>query len=326
MILEQFSKLKIARFEIVLQAQTETVLPALIGSTLRGAFGHALKAISCSMPHGDCEKCFLSRVCNYTTVFEPTANGSFKDIPRPFVFEPPVPPLTKEISGHQTLKIHVPEKGKISFGLILLGEAIEKLPFIIYAFELMARHGFGAKRQPFSVAEVFQIHSDIEKNSIYTPQQNKILPFRKNTLTELIKQKISVLKNTDSLKIRLQTPLRIRQNRLLLKKLDFQSFFKSCSLRLKFLAEIYGFPLDYDYRDYMKKAGQVGTLSSDIWEHESSRRSNRQERSLETNGLLGEIAYANGDFSEFILFAAACEILHIGSSSSFGFGKFQLVT
>jgi hypothetical protein len=54
-ILDQFSKLKNFRFEIVLQSHGEAVLPALIGSTLRGAFGHALKAISCSVQHQDCE-------------------------------------------------------------------------------------------------------------------------------------------------------------------------------------------------------------------------------------------------------------------------------
>ena len=164
MIFDQLSHLQVSRFEVVLQSSGEAILPALIGSTLRGAFGHALKAISCSVEHRDCEKCFLSEACLYPTVFEPTSNSKIKDIPRPFVFQPPIPPLTREISENQTLKLRVAEKGKISFGLILIGENVSKLPYFIYAFELMARHGLGATRQSFSISEVFYIDANDCKN------------------------------------------------------------------------------------------------------------------------------------------------------------------
>ncbi len=145
----QFSHLQIARFEIVLQSETETILPALFGSTLRGAFGHALKAISCCVQHQDCSRCFLSGVCNYTTIFEPTSNNKLKDIPRPFIFEPPVPPLTKEISENQTLKIRVPEKGKISnscrleFLLLLLKIYKKTIRFFGLIFIKQLFCGFG---------------------------------------------------------------------------------------------------------------------------------------------------------------------------------------
>lgn len=131
-IIEQLSNLKIARYRIILQAQEETVLPALLGSALRGAFGHALKAISCCVPHKNCAVYFLSEACLYTTVFAPVS-PKMQDIPRPFIFEPPVPPLTKEISEDKVLKLRVAENGKIAFDFILLGETIRKLAFFIYA-------------------------------------------------------------------------------------------------------------------------------------------------------------------------------------------------
>ncbi len=324
-ILRQFSHLKVSRFEIVLQSEGEAVLPALLGSALRGAFGHALKAISCCVPHQNCGVCFLSGVCNYTTIFEPNSDSKLKDIPRPFIFEPPVPPLTREISEHQTLKIRVPKKGKISFGLVLLGETIGKLPYFIYAFELMARHGFGVNRQPFSVSEVFQIDAKDVKNSIYTPYLEKILPFEQTDLSELVEKRIETFNSTNLLKIHLQTPLRIRRNKSLFGTIDFNEFFKRCSLRLKFLAENYGRPLEYDYQKLMKKAGEIKTVSARIWEHESSRRSNRQDKKLEMDGLLGELCYGGSDCSLFLPFITASEILHIGSASSLGLGKFKIV-
>ena len=321
--LDQLKNLSVSRFEIVLQAQAEAILPALIGSTLRGAFGHALKAISCSVQHRDCEKCFLSEACLYPTVFEPTSMSKIKDLPRPFVFQPPIPPLTREISEGKVLKLRVAERGKISFGLTLVGDAVKKLPYFVYAFELMARHGLGATRQAFSISEVFYMDADDCKHSIYQPNLPKISPFQETNLAELIEQRLSKIKLTQNLKIQFQTPLRIRRNRELLEKITFSEIFKQCSLRLKFLSENYGTRLEYDYQTLMKNAEAVQTVSDKLWKHEFSRRSNRQNKTFDLDGILGEIDFQSDDFSMFLPFIAACEFLNIGSASSLGLGKYQ---
>lgn len=323
-ILRQFSALKVSRFEIVLRAQGEAVLPALIGSTLRGAFGHALKAISCSVAHQNCEICLLSEACLYPTIFEPTSNGKMKDIPRPFIFEPPVPPLTREISAHQTIKLRVADKGKISFGLVLIGEASQKLPYFVYALELMARHGLGVERQSFSVAEVFQIDAKNSKTSIYTPERIKILPFPETDLAEFVRHRTGEIETSENLKIFMQTPLRIRRNKKLLEKITFVEFFKQCSLRLKFLLEGYGCALEYDYQTLMKNAEKVEVISDQLWRYQLSRHSNRQNKKFGLDGMLGEIEFNGGDFSKFLPFIAACEILNVGSASSLGMGKYKI--
>ena len=325
MLLNQLSEFQLSRFEIVLQSNSETVLPALIGSTLRGAFGHALKAISCSVQHQDCERCLLSEVCLYPSIFEPTSTSKFKDVPRPFVFEPPIPPLTCEISENQILKLRIAAGGKISFGLVLVGEATKKLPYFIYAFELMARHGLGALRQSFSISEAFHIDADDCKTLIYEPRQTKILPFQKTNLAELIKRRLDRVKLTENLKIQFLTPLRIRRNRELLQEINFAEIFKQCSLRLKFLSESYGVPLGYDYQILMKTAETVPTVSDKLWKHALSRRSNRQNKTFDLDGMLGEIDFQHDDFSVFLPFLAACEFLNIGSASSLGLGKYKLV-
>ncbi len=322
-ILNQLKNLAVSRFEVVLQSNSEAVLPALIGSTLRGAFGHALKAISCSVPHRVCERCFLSEVCLYPTIFEPTSTSKIKDLPRPFVFEPPIPPLTREISENQVLKLRVAENGKISFGLVLIGEAAKKLPYFVYAFELMARHGLGANRRSFSIAEVFHLDTGNRKNLIYKPGLPKVLPFRGTNLAELIEERLKQITITRNLKIQLQTPLRIRRNRELLEKINFGEILKQCSLRLKFLSESYGVRLEYDYQILMKNAEAVETISDKMWKHGFFRRSNRQDKTFELDGMLGDIDFQNDDFSDFLPFIAAGELLNIGSASSLGLGKYK---
>jgi hypothetical protein len=107
----------VARYEFRLQAREEVELPALLGSTLRGAFGHALKAIACSVSHQDCRRCLLTDVCLYPTFFESQIEaardllGKNQSAPRPYIFQPPVPPLTRQISQRQELKLHVAAEG-----------------------------------------------------------------------------------------------------------------------------------------------------------------------------------------------------------------------
>jgi hypothetical protein len=330
MILEQFSNLQVSRFEIVLQSSGEAVLPALIGSTLRGAFGHALKAVSCSVEHQNCEKCFLSDACLYTTIFEPTS-PKMKDIPRPFIFEPPIPRLTREISEHQTLKLRVAATGKISFGLTLIGEAAKKLPYFIYAFELMARHGLGVSRQSFAVHEVFYIGVTNCKTSIYTPNLPKVLPFQETTLADFVSFRLNQIKPNKSLKIQFQTPLRILRKdefrkKYLVENINFGNFFYQCSWRTSLLSQNYGKPLQYDHQTLKTEAESVKTISANLWRHDSQRLSNRQGEKLDLDGMLGEIELETIKNQDFLPFVIAGEFLHLGSASVFGLGKYEIIS
>jgi hypothetical protein len=320
-IISQFSSLKIAKFRIFLQSQSEAVLPALIGSTLRGAFGHALKAISCCVPHKNCEICFLSTACLYPTVFEPTS-AKLKDLPRPFVFEPPIPPITREISANSNLKLRVKAGGKVSFDFILLGEAIGKLPYFIYAFELLARHGLGVERQPFKISEVLAVDANNSATRIYTPDETKISPYPWFDLGLYAKNRLADFTEAKSIEIAPQTPLRIRRNKQLLEKISFVEFFKQSSLRLKLIYENYASGLEYAYADLMKKAESVEIKQDNLWRHNFTRRTNRQNTNLDLDGMLGNISYSGKNLEDFLPYILAGEVLHIGSASSLGLGKF----
>src|SRR5437764_6260887 len=176
-------------------ALAESELPPFLGSTFRGSFGYALKAIACAMPHQDCARCLLVKRCLYPRLFEPRANqpnGLLKqqqNAPRPFIFEPPLPGqkysaslLNTEIgraqanggksNGHRRLfdePLRFAAGDELRFGLTLIGPAIEELPYIIYAVSLMARHGFGAQRTPFTLMEVSAIAGPTTRLKVYSP-------------------------------------------------------------------------------------------------------------------------------------------------------------
>ena len=106
----RFPQLSVARCEFRLRALEPCTLPAYLGSTLRGAFGHALKSVSCTVAHGECPRCWLIEACTYPLIFEGTllqSARSHRDTPpHPYLFRPPLPPLdvetlNRDASDHQ---------------------------------------------------------------------------------------------------------------------------------------------------------------------------------------------------------------------------------
>lgn len=248
---EQLHTLEVTRYEFHLRAEVDAVLPPFLGSTLRGAFGHALKAIACSMGHADCSRCFLVERCLYPRLFETSAgNGKVlrakgtsidaplmhrrlpedrealagrekgpegfgattsqpsvlatsqqasvlapsqqpsilrqpsallknrQDAPRPFIFSPPVPATNSGfLRGRDDLlrwRVAVGAGDRITFGLSLIGDAVDELPYIIYAMSLMAQHGFGSERAPFALERVFALDAQGKQRAIYTAGDSQV--------------------------------------------------------------------------------------------------------------------------------------------------------
>ena len=80
-----------SRYRVSFIAKDALDLPSYLGSTLRGAFGHAFRTVACPAPHGDCP---LPSQCPYHLIFETSPPpGSevlrtHEEIPRPFVIAP----------------------------------------------------------------------------------------------------------------------------------------------------------------------------------------------------------------------------------------------
>lgn len=229
---EHLDSLRFARYQVHLRAQVETVLPPFLGSALRGAWGHALKAVACSMPHGDCGRCLLVERCLYPRLFEtsarsgngarsngaasirgganeavrsyssvngipsngmtdsgdsartqtPNGQGSLlkqrQDAPRPFIFIPPIPGnehgFLRARDDLLRWRVRVNAGEPIVFGLSLIGEAIDDLPYVVYAISLMAQHGFGAERASFALERVAALDAQGNRTIVYTAAANRI--------------------------------------------------------------------------------------------------------------------------------------------------------
>ena len=140
---------RVARFELSLRAIDPLKLPAQAGSTLRGGFGRAFRRIGCAASALGADCCSLAERCPYHYIFEtPVPAGSpilnkVATAPRPFVIEPPLDTRAAYEPG-----------ACVTVGLVLIGRAIDYLPYFIYAFEQLGDAGLGPGRGKFRVDAV----------------------------------------------------------------------------------------------------------------------------------------------------------------------------
>ena len=276
---QDFDGLDVARFDVELSSLERALLPPYLGSTLRGAFGHALKDAVCEVEHGDCRRCPLLHRCIYPYLFETPIPPGIRELrgqthaPLPFIIEPPLvknpvrrvwrvgssqvtagrraaasrsdasssdgdtsrlgefarsevrnPQFTIRNSqsaitdpqfqiGDSQSEIRNPKSAiitsvvfpdqpkkfnvgdELSFGLTLIGRAIELLPYVVYAMSEMARRGLGANRAVFELKEVWLKGSGGKRARIYCGESAALTaPSRlSRPLGELIGERLSEL-------------------------------------------------------------------------------------------------------------------------------------
>lgn len=341
--LAQLRTLPLARYEFRLRAREDTLLPTFLGSTLRGSFGHALKAIACSVQHQVCQRCLLTEACLYPNIFEPSVIHTNGDIqksqepPRPFLFQPPLPHMVDSASTMANSQRvwrakHIPllSGARLSFGMTLIGPTITKLPYIVYAVELMAQHGFGFARVPFKLEEVLIVNERNENFTIYTPQNKepqmtRITPHQTEvkTLYDLVAWRLTQLDMQDTLTLLFITPTWVEIKKESLKSINCEQLVKRLSWRIARLFELYGdAPLIYDHKALIAQAATVETTSEHLWTHHFERYSNRRHDKTPMQGFLGEITYRGAPLKELLPLIIAGEFLQLGKETAFGLGRY----
>jgi len=146
---EQLSPFRCLRLRVEVAATRRIELPAYLGSTLRGAFGMALRRSACALRRQECGTCLLRTGCIYSYTFEtPLMNGNgeqrrYATAPHPFVLN-----LETGTSGIQEVG------STFAFGMTLVGRACDFLPYFVYAFQRMGELGIGKGRGTFELLKV----------------------------------------------------------------------------------------------------------------------------------------------------------------------------
>jgi len=299
----------LARYRLVFKVQTPLNLPDYAGSMLRGVFGLSLRHLACMTRQRVCGPCPLLAACPYPLIFETPAPAehrlqNFSAVPNAYVLEPPPWGRRRYRAGEDLV-----------FEMVLFGQALEKLPLVILAWQRALARGLGGGTA--GLAEMLFLNPQGEEK-IFDASLSRVRPHE-------ARLRLPPLQVAADFSLNFVTPLRLQENGRILPpegvtaKVLLMALVRRLSLILEFHA---GLKPGYDFQRLSRLAEGVGAVSNLRWLH-WERWSNRQKRKMALNGLAGEIRLS-GLPLEFYDFLRLGQWVHVGKNATFGLGRYHL--
>jgi hypothetical protein len=324
-------KLRIAKYRFTLEAVERLGLPRYKGSTLRGGFGAVFKRTVCFQKEvKSCADCLLQANCPYAYIFEtsPPQDAevlhTYSDVPLPFVIEPP--PDTKTV--------YEPEES-LDFGLVLVGRAINYLPYFIVVFQELGRVGLGRGRGKYTLREVAAVQPlDGAEEMIYSAANEMVRERDLSVGWAEIEAQSSKLKvqnptpnlqpPTSKLTVNFLTPTRMKHEGHFVTRPEFHVLVRNILRRVSSLDYFHcGERWDTDYRGIIEAAKGVELVEARTEWVDWERYSRRQEATMKLGGFVGRVIY-QGDWAPFAALLILGELVHVGKACVFGHGKYKV--
>ncbi|PJG85619.1 CRISPR system precrRNA processing endoribonuclease RAMP protein Cas6 [Conservatibacter flavescens] len=304
----ELTSLPVARYRLIFQITQAISLPEYAGSTLRGAFGRALRKISCMTKQEDCKNCPLYRSCPYTQIFEtpPPAEHQlqkFSQVPNGYVIEPPQWGEKQYLAGEQ-----------LSFELVLFGRLLHQLPLITFAFKRAFEYQVGKGKailldlQLFDEKSPLGYYSILEKGNIIDHPNSLHIPAHLPSEMELD----------------IQTPLRIQENGQPLRPnaIKIERLLLGLAKRIALLHEFHHQPLALDFELLRSQLSNIKDQKILHWQ-DWTRYSSRQDQRMKLGGVIGKWQL-NGISEEWQRLLYIGQWLHTGKNATFGLGKYRI--
>ncbi len=278
-------------------------LPYYKGSTFRGAFGHALKQSVCVMRNTECAVCALKAQCAYVYLFE-TRNDRGEAVAHPYIIEPPSNMKSRLLPG-ETFELR----------MVLIGRAIEYVPYVIHSLKQMGKRGVGRRQGRFSLEEAGLVAGG-QRQQVYDALTDKIQ--KGHVLLNL--NRLPLIE-TETVTLDFLTVTGLKHQGRLVAVPDFETIVRAIFRRVKALNVYHGqageapeFP-DFD--------GSVQTeenrLKKDWWQRYSS----RQHTKIKFDGFVGRIRFA-GNITPYTRLLQMGRLLHLGRGTVYGMGRYEL--
>jgi CRISPR-associated endoribonuclease Cas6 len=314
------------------------------GNMLRGAFGNAFRRLCCIPQCRDARSCPLAESCPYKQIFEPSPPpgaerlSKNQDIPRPFIFRPP-----------PTTQTHFERGESFEFELVLIGRALEYIPYFVLAFRELADVGLGLNRgrctldgvwsaatcRRFSDAPTGAQYESGDKSPhskgssgalVYSAEDQLFRSVKGIDSSEWIESRIrelqSAIHNSQSaIRISFLTPTFIRANGQVIREPEFHHIFKRLRDRINALSTFFGDgPLDVDFRGLGERSEKLRRVAARFEWIDRARTSAKTGQRHELSGFVGEATY-EGEIDEFLPWLALGELVHVGKHAPWGNGR-----
>ena len=266
------------------------------------------------MKDKECGECILKGKCIYSYVFETPPPPDTKMMrkyeaaPHPFVIEPPL----ERKRGYKP-------GDNLTFGLVLIGKAIEYLPYFIYTFDELGKVGIGKGKGKFVLMQV-----TCGDETIYHIDSKTVKSFKTASFS------LDGVPTDDAspgkLRLSLLTPTRLFFDGQVTFEIEFHMLVRNLLRRLSLLCYFHcnGDPSSWDFKGMIDKANEVQVTDRKVKWYDWERYSGRQDRRIKMGGLVGDITFS-GDLLPFMPLINAGEVVHVGKGATFGLGKYSVV-
>lgn len=305
-------QLEISRVRCLVCSETAGVVSSNWGVTLRGGFGAALRELTCSTKRPRCADCELNSVCAYGYLFETPINTNapvmrkYTNAPHPFVFEPPANSPTRIAEG---------ESAEIT--VVLVGRAVDYLPYILLALQKLGAQGLGRDRVRFRLDQIRSEQGDV----IYSMGKGSAVgqpPCRPLSL-EPGPSRIA------QFEIRFLSPVRIQSNGRISTQPSLKDIVSSLARRVFLLSQFHSRePVAAVDSVFLDAADAATLLRSETRWMERERYSTRQKRGIPIGGAMGRLVFS-ADYGLLQPLLRVGEYVHVGKNASFGLGQFELM-
>jgi len=311
-------ELKLSSIVLELRAIDQISLPPYKGSALRGGFGHAFKRVVCAVKDKECQACLLREKCIYSYTFEtpPPSDTkimrTYKAAPHPFVIEPP-PERKRDYKPGEIIR----------FGLVLIGRAVDYLPYFIFAFHELGNMGIGKGRGKYELAAAYSAKDT--GDPIYLAETRKLKPITPQSFSVALSMNGRAPSST-KLTLEFLTPSRLVFDGHFVFDLEFHMFIRQLLRRLSLLSYFHcGADLsNVDFKGIIERAEAVKVSKRKLRWYDWERYSMRQDTRMKMGGFVGEVEF-EGDIRPFLPLIQAGEALHVGKGTSFGLGKYEIL-
>lgn len=304
--------------EVTVRFLERAVVPPYEGSMIRGAFGRAFKESCCPFPH-DGAGCPLGDRCPYGYVFETSPPKEAKDfaknreVPRPYVFEPP-----------DGTKMEYAPGERMRFGFTVVGRAAEYMPYFVYAFSKMGDVGVGRLRARYELERV------VAKNPLAGTREEvfdgEVVKNRR--LPTTWKNAASATRGLEGGRVRMEflTPTFVKYRGVVSPEAPpFAALVQSLLIRIPMLSAIHcGEVWREDFKALVARAGEVETILDETTWVSFRRYSSFKRKSEPLEGVVGVAEYA-GPVEEFLPWLEMGQLTHVGKRAVFGLGRYRLL-
>lgn len=310
---------RVGVLEISIQPEDKIVLPQNPGTCLRGAFGYSFRRIICYEPKQDCFICQLKLKCPYTQVFETFVPEWSKRLSknresvRPFIIKPPLEEK-REYTKEDVFK----------FRLVLVGKALDYLPYFVVCFKELGFLGLGKNRGTFSRLKIFSLDEfKGEREEIYSSDKNLIKnKFFFLTFPDFEKRAKSI--KGDEITLHFLTPVVIKSEGKISRVPEFHQIVKRLRDRVNALSYFHcGEPLEIDFKGFGERAEKIRIKKCNIHWKRARRFSTRRGLPHDLSGFVGRVTY-EGEVEEFLPFLFLGEYIHVGKYATFGNGWYEV--